>query len=191
MRNLNLKVVLVAVVITLLGIAVAYAAMSTSLNVTTNNITLTNLSWNVGFQGNSATPSVGGTSDAGRSCGSATITSSTVTVSNTTLSKPDDSCTYELTISNSGTIPAKLGSITPTKPTSTVCETATNGLMVCGNITYTLASDTTGTELSTNTVINPSNTMTVYLIVKYTGTTLNSSSVTQAGGKFSLVFNQA
>ena len=63
--------------------------------------------------------------------------------------------------------------------------------MVCGNLTYTLASDTSGTELATNTTLASGNTQTVYLIIKYTGTGVNSSEVTQSGASFDVVFNQA
>ena len=63
--------------------------------------------------------------------------------------------------------------------------------MVCGNITYTLASNTTGTVLSTGSTLAANGTLKVYLIAKYTGTTLNSSAVTQTGAQFSILYNQA
>ena len=98
----NLKTILLAVIIGVVGVAVAYAALSSTLNVTVSKVTQNTLSWSVGFTGTSATATVGGTSSTGRNCGNATITANSVAVGNTTLSKPDDSCTYELTISNSG-----------------------------------------------------------------------------------------
>lgn len=187
----ELVTVLVSVITVIVGITVAYAALSTSLTVTSNKVAQNALTWNVGFTGSTATATVGGTSDTGRSCGTATITPTTVTVSDTTLSKPDDSCTYTLTVKNSGSIDARLTSITPTAPSGVTCGTATNGTLVCGNITYKLASTTTGTELPLNTVLTKSTgTQTVYLIVKYTGTELTGSATTQSGASFSIVYSQ-
>lgn len=186
----NLKTILLAVIVGVVGVTIAYAALSSTLNVSVSQVTQNSLTWNVGFTGSSATATVGGTSATGRSCGTATITPTTVTIGNTTLSKPDDSCTYQLTISNSGGINAKLTSINPTNPASTNCTTSSGPTMICGNITYKLASDAEGTALATNTTLNAGNTQTVYLIIKYTGTTVNSSAVTQSGASFSVVFSQ-
>lgn len=185
-----LPVVYVMVII-LAGISVAYAALSTTLNVTTNKITQSALSWDVGFVGSTATAVVGGTSSNGRSCGTATITSASVTIGDTQLSKPDDSCTYELTVKNNGTIPALLSSITPTPPNSTTCNPASGPTMVCGNITYKLTSDATGeTALPTNTSLGAGSSQTIYLVAKYTGSTVNSSAIVQSGASFSLVYSQ-
>ena len=189
--NSNLKVILAAVLVVLAGVTIAYAAMQANLSITTNRITQSALSWNVGFQGSSATATVGGTSSTGRSCGTATITSTSVTVAATTLSKPDDSCTYELTIKNSGTIPATLASITPTAPTSITCSPISGASMVCGNITYKLTTDSTGNNLLTKGgTLGANDTLKVYLVVKFTGSTVGSA-VTHSGGKFALVYNQS
>ncbi len=186
----NLKTILIAVIVGVLGVTIAYAALSSTLNVTSSTITQNSLNWSVGFIGTSSTATVGGTSSTGRSCGTATITPTSVTIGNTTLSKPEDKCIYELTIKNNGGIDASLSSVTPTTPASTECGTASGGKMVCGNITYTLASNSTGTVLANNVNLNTGSTMNVYLIVEYTGTELNSSAVTQSGASFSVVFNQ-
>ena len=179
-------------VVVLAGISVAYAALSTTLNVTTNKITQSALTWNVAFTGNTITATEGGTSNTERSCGTATVSGTSVTVADTKLSKPDDSCTYTLTVKNNGTIPAKLTNITPTAPSSITCGTTSGPTMVCGNITYRLLSSTSGsgTSLPTNTTLAASGTQTIYLEVKYTGTTVNSSAVTQSGGTFALVYSQ-
>ena len=101
MKNKRQKqLVIIAVLFIILGTGIAYAALSTTLTITANKITQNSLSWNVGFTGTSATGTAGGTSATGRSCGAATITSTAVTIADTTLSKPDDSCTYQLTIKN-------------------------------------------------------------------------------------------
>lgn len=178
--------------VSVLGIVVAYATLSTTLNISFSSISQNALTWNVGFQGSSATGTAAGTSSTGRSCGNATITSNSVSVAATTLSKPGDKCTYTLTIKNSGGIAALLSSITPTAPTSTTCGTLSGATMVCGNITYKLTSDSGGSNaIATNTTLAIGGTSTVYLVASYTGENLNSSNVTQSGAKFVLNYAQA
>lgn len=188
----NLKFLLMVATIMIVGVGIAYAALSTTLNITFGSVTQSALSWNVGFQGNSATATAAGTSDTGRVCGVATITPSTVTVADTTLSKPGDKCTYALTVANSGTVGAVLASITPTAPTGITCSTATGGNLVCGNITYKLASDANGsTVLPTNTNLAAGAIQNVYLVVSYNAEALQSTAVTHTGAKFTLTYNQA
>lgn len=194
-ENKTIKTLIIVAVIVLLGVGVAYAALSASLTITFNKVTQSALSWNVAFTGSTVTPTVAGTSDTGRLCGNATVTPTSVSVADTSVSKPGDKCTYELTVRNSGTVTAKLSSITPTAPTGTgvTCDTATNGNMVCGNISYKLATDAAGTtDLALNSTITPSTNQTIYLIISYVPTdTVDNTSVTQSNAKFTLSYNQA
>ncbi len=193
----NLQVILVAAILMIVGISVAFAAMSTALTVTTNSVSqLTTVTWNIGFVTGSVTGTAGGTSATGRSCGTATVTASSVTVAATQLSKPDDSCTYTLQIKNNGTIAGTLGTIQPTNPTGTnvSCGTSSGAQMVCGNITYKLTTDSGGAtalNTTTNATLNASATRTIYLVVKFTGTAPVSTQITQSGAKFTLTYNQA
>ena len=156
-----------------------------------NKVTQTAGSWSVGFTPGTVNGTKGGTSTGDITCGTATVTTNSVTVANTALSKPDDSCTYALTIANTGSIDAKLDEITLTKPSSTEC-TVSGASMLCGNITYKLATNTDGTSLlTTNTTLaKGTGSINVFLIIKYTGTTVNNSAVEQSNGKFTLVYNQ-
>ncbi len=196
--NKKLKMLLLVVAVLLVGISVAYAALSATLNVTVNKVTQNAGSFNVVFYntGSSvAATNVGGTSATGRSCGTATITSSSVTIADTQLSKPDDSCQYTLTLKNIGTITAKLASITPTSPSGTTCSTSSGARMVCGasgkEITYTITTDTGASTLLTTSTSQVTSfaanaTLTVYLTAKYTGSSLNSTAVNQTGASFTL-----
>lgn len=198
------SVLLLIAVVSLLSVGVAYAALSSTLTVTVNKVTQSALSFGPVISSCSKTGDFG-TSTTGRSCGAVTATSgsTTVTVANTTLSKPDDGCVYKCTISNpTGYIPAKIESIVPTKPTSTTCtatnaSTSASSTMVCGNITYgiyasatvsgttvTTSNLTTGTTLATNSMKD------FYLVIRYTGTGINSSEVSQSSGKFTFTFAQ-
>jgi len=183
-----------AVLLVLVGVTVAYAALSQALNITISKVTQQGIEggWNVAFETGNVTATEGGTSATGRTCGTATVTADTVTVADTTLSKPDDSCTYALTIKNTGGIDAELATITPNSPTSTSC-TPSGASMVCGNITYKLTTDAAGTTLLTTGGIlaKTSGTLPVYLVVKFTGSGTSSTTVEQANGGFTLVYNQA
>ena len=192
-KNENLKLLALFAVIVLLGVGIAYAALSTTLTVTFGKVTQNALTWKVGFTGTSATGTRTGTSATGASCGAATNTESAVTVADTTLSKPEDGCIYKLQVKNSGGIAAKLGTVTPTKPSSTTCGTASGANMVCGNITYKLTTDSAGSTVisSSNFTVGAGATKDLYLVVRYTGTSLASSAITQSGASFSLPFNQA
>jgi len=191
MDKQNLMAIVYIMVVVIAGVSVAYAALSTTLTITTSKITQNALSWEVGFQTGTVTPTSTGSSNSGRVCGTATVTSSTVTVANTTLSKPDDTCTYELVVKNTGSIDATLATITPVSPSSTSCTTS-GASMECGNITYKLTTDSTGNTLLTNggTLANTSGSQTIYLVTKYTGSGLVTSEVSQNNGGFTLIYEQ-
>lgn len=192
-KNQDLKFLLLVVAILLVGVGIAYAVLSATLTITFGTVTQNALSWDVHFQGTEATATAAGTSDTGRSCGIATITPTAVTIANTTLSKPGDKCTYELTVENGGTVSAILSAITPTAPGSVTCGTASGGNLVCGNITYKLTSDAAGsTLLTTGGTLASGTTQKVYLVAMYNNETqVQATSITQSGAKFTLTYNQA
>ena len=180
-----------AIVLLIVGISVAYAALSSTLNISTGNVTQNTLSWNVGFQTGTVEGTEGGTSSTGMSCGEATVTANSVTIASSSLSKPDDSCTYQLAIKNTGGLDAQLTTITPVHPTSTTC-TDSGASMVCGNLTYKLSTDAAGTTLLplNGTLAKTNGSQTVYLIVEYTGTEVNDTVIEQSAGGFTLVYTQ-
>ena len=188
----DLKLLLAVAVILIAGIGIGYAALSTTMTITFGNVSQSALTWNVGFTGTTATATEAGTSTTGRVCGTATITATAVTIADSQLSKPGDKCTYALTVKNSGTIPAKLNTITPTAPSSITCNPSSGGNMVCGNITYKLTTDAAGTTtLTTGGTLNANDTLPLYLVVSYTGNDVNSSAVVQSGATFALTYDQA
>lgn len=195
-KNENLYVIIAILVIVVVGLSVAYAALSTTLNITINKVTQNPLTWDVHFKSESVTGTMGGeqTSTTGLSCGTATSGGAAVTVSDTTLSKPGDRCYWKLTIQNAGGITAKLGSITVTDPSGITCtgKTTNQPTMACGDITYKITTDTTGsTLLAVNSTIAASGSQIVYLQAIYTSDTVSSTAVNQTGAKFTLVYNQA
>lgn len=193
LQSENLKFILLVAVILTVGVGVAYAALSATLNITFNRVTQNALTWDVAFHEGTVTPTVGGTSATGRTCGTATVTADSVTVAETHVSKPGDKCTYELIVENNGTVDAILSSITPTAPTETACATATGGVLECGSVSYKLTTDSAGTtNFTSGGTLAVGASQTVYLVVSYKPTdTVSSTAVTQNGGKFTLVYTQA
>ena len=171
----------------LFGLAVAYAALSTALNITFGSVTQNALTWNVGFEPGAIT----GTKTGSAVCGEATATASTVSVANTTLTTLHDKCVYKLKVKNTGSVDADLSTISAKTPTSTTCDTSVTSKMICGNITYTLTSDQAGQSLlgTGNTLVATTGTLDVYLTAEYTGTTTGSSNQQDNGG-FTLNYTQ-
>jgi len=190
----RLYVIMCALAVAVVALSIAYAALSATLNIGVSSVQQTPQTWNVAFQAGTVTGTAAGTSAVGRSCGTATVNATTASIAATELSKPGDKCTYALTIKNTGSINATLASITPTQPTGTgvSCSTASGAQMVCGNITYTLASNTSGSLLPTGgTLAASTGTLPVYLIAEFTGETLSGTEIVQSNAGFTLVYNQA
>lgn len=190
----RLYVIMCALAVAVVALSIAYAALSATLNIGVSSVQQTPQTWNVAFQAGTVNGTPGGTSAVGRSCGTATVNATTASIAATELSKPGDKCTYALTIKNTGSINATLASITPTQPTGTgvSCSTASGAQMVCGNITYTLASNTSGSLLPTGgTLAASTGTLPVYLIAEFTGETLAGTEIIQSNAGFTLVYNQA
>ncbi len=201
-RENNLMITLSILVVLVVGITVVYAALSTSLQVTTSNVTQNVASWNVGFETGTVkgtATNYGGSSATSVSCGNATITSNSISVGEVKLTKPGDICKWNVVIKNTGTIPAKLTSINFEKPSSTVCSDDGNTARVaCGNIVYKLDTPT-GTKatlrstdsLSIGDILEPGGSITFVLdSFISTGGNISSTTVIQVGAGFTLVWSQ-
>lgn len=205
-KRMTLAILLLIVIV--FAISIAYSVLSSTLTLNVNKITQTPQSWDVGFVPGTVNGIANGDTLEGIVCGDATVTATSVVVSQAELSQPQDSCTYPLTIRNSGTISAKLTSITTVIPSYSKQEEDDQGLitntvgmanctssgatLTCGNTSYTITTDSSGnTPLTTNTTINPNNGETqVYLILKYIGQPQLYTTYTYEGGGFNLVYNQ-
>ena len=194
MKNTNklyimLAIALVAVVV----LGVAYAAMSTVLTITSGKVTQNALNWNVAFDTASTTvnATAGGTSATGRTCGAATVSASTLTFADTMLSKPGDTCTWSFTIRNTGSIAAKISGFAYTKPVSS-CTTS-GATMTCGNIKYSVTTDTAGsTVLKSGTSLSANKTLAAYIVAEYVPTNaVQSSAITQTGATFKMTWAQS
>ena len=156
-KQTKMVIVAIAIIIVILGVTVVYAPLSNDLIINVGKITQSTLTWDVKFRAGSVTPTESGTTNVGRVCGTATVDTSTISVPNLTLSKPGDVCSYALVVENNGKIDATLATIVAISPNETSCNN--NGsTMICGNITYVLATDAAGnTPLATGGVVNKTN----------------------------------
>lgn len=173
-------------------LSIAYAVLGTTISIKFGKVTQKSLTWDVGFQDGDVIGESFGTSVTGRSCGNAKVTKDSVTISTASLSKPDDRCVYALVVENYGGIVARLGAITPITPSGIACDFSDKSKMVCGNLTYELATNVNGSIiLDTNQIVGINQTKTVYLIVSYTGLDVSSVPITHSRAGFVLNYVHA
>lgn len=124
MKTKNKNLLLVILLIAVIGMATGYAALSQQLVINgTANITT---EWDVHISG--ITPSSNNINNSAKDKISPTYTSTSATF-NVDLTKPGATAQYTLTVENSGTINAKLDSISGIKEANSIEPTA---------ITYTI-----------------------------------------------------
>ena len=193
-RKKIVTIIFIIIIIIFLGIGITYAALSTTLNITTNTVKQTSLTWDIGFDTSTNVAFETNINGLGGWCPSGTLTVNSYTISSPmTLKELNDYCAYKLTIINNGTIGAKISSINITPPTDTTCTT--NGsTMTCGIVEYSLHySSVSGTKVAVNDTIAPKSGTTgtkkiVYLVVKLINTP--SGDVTQNNFTYSINYSQ-
>lgn len=190
----SLFVIVTILAVAVLGLSIAYAALSTTLTARLGQVSQSAQVWAVGFEEGTVAGQKSGTSTEDITCSNATVSTSQAAVTgDVILQKPGDTCTYQLKIKNTGSIDANLSLITPTQPSGVTCESASGAKMVCGNITYKLTTDQAGETLLTadRLLVKTTGELTVYLIATFSGTTVSSSEVTHTGVQFTLNYSQA
>lgn len=213
-RGNGIYIIIAVLLVVAIGLSIAYAALSTTLNINFTTVTQTTQTWDVKFNPTgSVTATSSGTDGTGnvtgmRVCGTATVDATTISIAATTLSKPQDKCIWKFTVKNSGTIDAKLQGLSATAPTSTYandnCTVATaKNTITCANIKYTLATDTSGTLLTTGgTLAKSGGTKDIYVIAEYLdvssisdtvnikAATSSATEVTHTNAKFTVAYYQ-
>lgn len=196
-RNKKLiRNIFIVIAVLILITSIAFAALSQTLNISTNKVTQSAQSWNIGFEAGTINGVLTATDPRMATCGAATVTSDTITGINVILENIGDKCAYTFNLKNSGTIGGKLTNLVVTKPTSTSCSTS-GSTMVCGNITYKLRYDTatSNTLVTLNDTIAPKSgntptTRVVVLTAEYTGSSLASDDFQQNGFAYTLTYSQ-
>ena len=153
-----------------------------------SSITQTTQDWDVGFVPETVTAVEEGTSSTGRSCPTATSTKTSITFGEITLSKPGDSCSYEFTVKNNGTIDADLDSILFSDPLEESC-TGNATSKTCGNISYELKKGDEALTTS-NGYLCADDSYKVKVIIRNSGNSLATSEITQSNGRYTLTFVQ-
>ena len=186
----KLFIVFITLTVIILIVSVGFAALSTTLNISTTNVTQTPQTWDVGFVPETVTPEARGTSSIGLNCPTATATKTTITIGEMTLSKPEDTCVYTFQVKNNGSLHASLKSIIFSDPLEQSC-TGNTSYKSCGNILYYLGrtDGSSGEPLNSyNGYICSQEIYYLKLEIMYASNTLNTTEITQTNGKFTLEF---
>ena len=187
-KNNWYMVSIIALVISIIGLTVGYAAMQQTLKITGSG-SINPGTWNVNFS------NVTETATGAATCPkiSATNTAS-LTLSGIVLTKPGDACTYVATVKNSGTISAKLNAA-GTASTPTFTGTGTNAsadaTIVKDNTTFTVTPSSEIDAAGDTLVTNGTGTVTMKITYNSSATTLPSASVTISNWSYTLPFVQA
>ena len=180
-------VALAALFMAIIGMSVAFAAMSTTLQID-GTAAMQTANWDVRF--------VTGTLNSTTTTYASITTMPTLTTNNlgtfqAVLTRPGDTVTFTFDVTNAGTINARINEIlrngvvggTPVcTGTATDEATATaDAAIVCGNLTYTLTYTDGGAAVSLNDTLTAGQTRNLTLTLSYTGTTLPSDDVQITG----------
>ena len=196
--------ILLVAFVAIFAVGIAYAALSQALTITTNKVTQKAQTWEIAFDttNTSVSATISPTGTYAPTCGAATVTANSITVADIQLQKPNDSCLYTFTIKNSGTIAAKLTSLTANLPTvssggitciKTDATTSAGATITCADVVYSITTDTSGTTpLKVNDSLAASSNRTIYLLIKYQDVdSVRSNDIVHTGATFNFTYGQA
>ena len=196
-KQRNTKILsIVALLVAVVGLTVAFAAMSRTLTIN-GTATMQTATWDIHFENLTEAKT-----------GKAVINTSAQIVENNgvamskigdyqvTLTRPGDSVTYTFDVVNAGDINATLGSLTKTAPICTSAAAApveADATLVCGNLTYTLTYTNGGAEVKATDTLNGGETKNLTLKLEYNSTaeTLPTNDVNITGLGIEMLYNQA
>ncbi|MBQ9013874.1 MAG: hypothetical protein IJ094_10075 [Bacilli bacterium] len=184
---------IVALVAAIIGLTVAFAAMSRTLTIN-GSAKMDTATWDIHYENLSAATLTGGASVPNPD--TATIKNGdTTTIENIdmTVTKPGDSVTYTFDVVNSGTINAKIGTLTKQlKPNcaGTGANADADAALVCGNLTYEFKYTTDGAAVAENDTLSAGQTKNLTLKLSYDGTTLPADDVNLTGMDITTIYVQ-
>ncbi|MBR2678465.1 MAG: hypothetical protein IKE63_03515 [Bacilli bacterium] len=192
-RKKPIKILIIVLAIVICGIGVAYAALSSVLNITTSRITQSAMTWDIGFEAGTIPGVATVTNNGTINCGSVTATATAVTGVSPVFNTATGKCAYTLKLQNNGTIGGKIAQITITQPVSNC--TLGDSSMTCGNMAYRLrydSADSTSYVKLNDTIAGKSgSTPTVKTIVlTIENNALSTTGYNQYGFKYQLDFVQ-
>ena len=178
---------LVALIVAVLGLTVAFASLSQTLNIT-GTAKVENASWDIHFQ-NLSEPTLTGDANVTTA---PTIDESKTTIGNyeVSLTKPGDKVSYSFEVINNGTIDAKLSTLTKAlKPTCT-SDVEADATTVCDGLTYTLKYADGGAEVAANDTLNKGETKGLILELAYESDSVPANDVAISGLNITLTYEQ-
>lgn len=198
------NILLFILVIGLVGMTIAYAALSQRLDInSTANVKAS--TWDIHFK-NLSSANKTGTANV---VTEPTLTNTAISGLNVELQKPGDSVTYTFDIENAGTIDAKIGQFKiNTKEDGILCTdsegstTSSDATSVCNNLSYTLSYTNETTDEQTGQVINANaelgsnqelkagKTVNVTLKISYDGDAVPTNDVTITGLDAYIIYEQ-
>ena len=174
---------IVALIVAILGLTVAFAALSETLTIN-GTASVEAASWDIHFENLSDAVLTGDASVATPP----TLNNTSITDFESVLTKPGDSITYEFDIVNDGTIDAKIGafdevawfcqeyrgSVVGSNEEARYCDlddsgdvTITDGSIQLENFSYTLTYKENGQKVKENDILNHGETKRVVLKLEY------------------------
>lgn len=188
MNNKVQNVLLGVLAVGLIGITVAYAALTQQLKIE-GTAKVAASTWDIHFANlNGAKTGYATLATEGALAIQTDTTSMTGNLG--TLKAPGDTITYTFDIVNAGDINAKLGSINIGKPTCTATDSAV-ATAVCNNLTYTLTYDD-GSTITEGDLLNKGVTKKAKLVISSKDTAvIASQDVSVNGISATFTYNQA
>lgn len=185
---------LVALIVAVLGLTVAFAALSQTLTIN-GTASVDSATWDIHFENLST----------GKTSGDASVVtepiikdsadgkkSTVIGDYNVVLTKPGDGIAYTFDVTNVGTIDASLAILT--KSLKPVCTSNSNvdadAKIVCDGLTYTLTYTDTGTAVSQGDNLDKGMTKNLTLKLDYNSNELPSDDVTISGLGITLNYEQ-
>lgn len=184
---------LVALIVAVLGLTVAFAALSQTLTIN-GSATVDTATWDIHFANLSSGATTGGasvTTEPTIKADSSGKASTVIGDYDVVLTKPGDSVTYTFDVTNAGTVDAILSSLTKAvKPTCTSNASVENdATIVCDGLTYSLTYTDTSTEVKENDTLNKGETKNMTLKLEFESDTLPTDDVSISN--LGIIFNYA
>ena len=171
--------VIVALVVSVISLGVAFATFSTTLNIN-GSATVQASSWDVHFTTDSTNKTAGGTVANPTINGTATSTEKTLTATDFTwegtLKSPGDSIQYHFYVTNQGSYNAKISSVSPTTVSCKIGQDTEN--TYCPYIDYKVSYDADGNnEVSQNDTLVAGGIADIYVTITLTDYTTGNNAI--------------
>lgn len=188
-------IAIAALIVAITGISVAFAAMSTTLNIN-GTAEMNTAEWDIHFENLTVETSLG---EAGFQTAPTIQSLTTIGNYEAKVTKPGDQVSFTFDVINAGSIDAKLdqlliNSVAGGTPTCTGKDATTgvsDATIVCGNLTYSLTYVSDDTNVAANNTLAKGTTKRMRVTLKYTGSTLPANDVEITGLGITLTYAQS